>query len=338
MTMSTRELLAIARQPTLGTPVNPSILIPVEPGSLRTEENYEQILDRGRRGVNVRDFGAYQGVGITDIRWNGIVQEGDAVNEKNILGYLIQNLLETDVYVSADNGSAGAYDHFLKVGTLKSYLTAERTLLRGSTDQRFEGCRINELTLTFNRGEGFLTYSCAMQGRKYAAVTAQTVTDRTGAAFRGWEATATVNGGSNARLLSAEWRLSRPSDPIYSANNSQDFGELLIGELEVTCRLVFDYLDATEANLLRNKTQGSLVTTFTHGTADTTNERTVAIGGALFDFGDGPLEFDVSNPGARLGLVARGLYSTANGPLSGSAQNGPVEVQITDELADEYTD
>ena len=71
--------------------------------------------------------------------------------------------------------------------------------------------------------------------------------------------------------------------------------------------------------------------------SDTTRRR-FAIGSIVMDIGDGPAEFDNSETNLRLGLVGRGLYSTANSFArstnnAASAQNGPVEVQILQDVS-----
>lgn len=335
MVLSARQVLGFGIQTLVGTPVNPTIMAPVLPGTLRISERFEQVLDQGRRGPDAMDFRAVQGVALSELQWDGMVQQGDSA-EKQVIGYLLDNFLGANS-TATQIGVTGNYKHDLKLGTTKEYLTVEHTALRDANDQRIPACRVHEVVIRYNAGEGALRYSVRLTGRKVIKVTAQGLTDKTGDPFRGWQAQVTFNGVTSfARLLSAEWTLRRSVEPLYAGTNTQDFTDLFLGPLEVTCNLVLSYSVATDIDVFRNKNQGSLVTMFQTGTAGTSSERTFALGGAVFDYGDGPAELDVSNVSMRVGLTARGLYTTANGPLSGSAQNGPVEVQIVQPIATSY--
>ncbi len=342
MTLSSREKLGFAVQTVVGTPVAPDKFIPVAPGSFRAGEEFEQILDQGRRGVDALDFAAVQGVGITNVAWDGNVAQNNT--DKMTLGYLLDNLLganSTATVLDTTN-----YDHYLKLGTTKEYLTLEHVLLRGTTvDRRIPACRVTELVIRYNAGEGAVTYSVTLMGRKIVKVEETVVdalTDSEGELFEGWQAEAMLTGSgaftpdTAARLLSAEFTLRRSSDPFYASIDSQDFADLYLGPLEVTAALVLDYSAVTELDYLRNKTQGSLAVRFLKGTVDTATERSFSIGGSLFDWGDGPAELDSSGSNVRLQIAARGLYTVANGPFSGAAQNGPVEVHIAQPVAAAY--
>ncbi len=340
MTLSGRDHVAFAVQPVLATPVAPDKVFVIEPGSFRATESFEQILDTGRRGVDAMDFKASQGVGITEIQWDGIVRQGNA-NEKSSIGYLLDNLLGTGALSTVVQlGATGNYDHRLILGNTKEYLTLEHTALRNSSDRRFPACRVHQITISFNRGEGAVRYSVQLQGKLPTAVTtvevSTPITDVSGIMHMGWEAVAKLADAANARLLSAEWTLTRAPQPLYSADNSQDFADLFLGPLEVTCSLVLDYSAVNDLTSFRTKDQTELSTIFRAGVEDAASERKFAIGGRIFDLGDGPGEIDSSETTARLNLTARGLYTVTAGVFSSNAgtnavtaaQNSPVEIQI----------
>ena len=337
MVMSGREEVAIAVQTAIGTPVNPGILVPVIPGTFKASENFEQVLDKGRRGPDVADFGAYQGVGQTEITWDGLVQQGDA-DEKAVIGYLLDNLLGTGALATqAQIDATGNYDHRLIVGTTKEYLTVEHDSggVTGANDRRFSGFRVMQLAIKFDAGEGALTYTVSGISRSPTSETAQSPADDTGAPWMGWQGVVTFGdtGASFTRLISGEITLTRQSQPFWSAQASRDITDIYRGELEVTMSLVLDYSVVTDLTDFRNKDQSPLAVLFRVGTEDAASDRVFAIGTSLADLGDGPAELDNSNPNVRLGLVARFLYTTGNGPFSSSsnaatAQNGNVQVQI----------
>lgn len=341
MALSATEIVGLSVQPTLGTPVTPTVLVPVQPGTFRVDESFEQILDQGRRGPDSLDFSAVQGVGLSTITWEGFLNHGN-VAEAAVLGYLLDNLLGANS-TSTQIAATASYDHRLILGTTKEYLTIEHSALAGANDRRFEGCRVTEVRIRFNRGEGALSYTVSLQGRSATAVTAATLTDNSRTdPHRGWEGVVLVDGVSNTRLLSAEWIIRRSAEPWYSGDNTQDFSELYLGPLEVLVNsLVFDFNALTDLTAFRSKNQAELSTLFRIGTIDTATERTFAIGSIVTDLGDGPAQLDNSNNNFRLALTARCLHSTASGPFSSSgnaatAQNGPVQVQIVQPFVSSY--
>lgn len=341
MALSATEIVGIEVQPTLGTPVTPTILVPVLAGTFRVDEGFEQILDQGRRGPDALDFRAVQGVGLATITWEGLVNQGN-VTEASVLGYLIDNLLGANS-TSTQIVATGSYDHRLILGTTKEYLTLEHSSLGGANDRRMEGCRVTEIRIRFNRGEGALSYTVTLQGRSPTSVTAAVLTDNSQTdPHRGWEGIVLVDGASNTRLLSAEWILRRSAEAWYSGDNTQNFSELYLGPLEVVINsLVFDFNALTDLTAFRSKNQAELSTLFRTGTIDSSSERTFAIGSIVTDLGDGPAQLDNSNQNFRLGLTGRGLYTTSNGPFTSSgnaatAQNGPVQVQIVQPTVASY--
>lgn len=350
MTLSSLEVVGFQKQTALGSGIDPVFLEAVTPGTFRASEEYEQLIDNGRRGVDAMDFRALQGVAITNITWDGLIRHGDNT-QKSLIGYLLANLLGTGSLASATQiAVTGNYDHRLILGTTKEYFTIEHKALASSSDRRFVDCRVTEITIQFNRGEDFVTYTVTLQGKETTLVTVQSLTDNLLDPHRGWEGVAVVN-AANTRLLSGEWTLRRSATPFYSAANSQDFQDLYLGPLEVTCSLILDYSAVTDIALLRAKTQGELSIFFAIGTLvggvvqdDDNVIRKFGIGGKKFDFGDGPAELDNSNENIRLALSARGLYDTTAGVWTSDSgtntatanQNSPVEIQIIQPEADDY--
>jgi hypothetical protein len=340
MTLSHRSVIGVALQTVIGTPVSPTHLIPVN--SFDASENFEQILDNGRRGPDSMDFRAVQGVGYSDITIEGNVQMNDTTGSG--LGMLLRNILGsgdvTSSYPVPILVASGVYKHYRFLGNVKEYLTIERDFnLGGSTVQQFSGCRCHELVIRWNSGEGAVTYTATITGRTPTLVgatdlTAQITTQED--PFAGWRGLVTINNASNLRLISAEWTISRGT-PVrqYTANNTQQYSDLYFEPLSITCSLVFNYLDNVERNLFVNKTQGELTNLFEYGAAGTL--RGFGLSGLVFDFGDGPVELDNTGANITLGLVGRSLYSEGDGPISTDkgddiSQAGPIET-FTQELA-----
>ncbi len=342
MTLSSREVVSLSWQPTLGTGVAPAILVPFTPGSARFEEQPYSMYDSGRRGIDAMDHQAVEGVKLTEISWDGSISlmETSGATGRTPIGFLLANILNTDTYTAVDNGGTTAFDHFLHMGNTKSYLTIGHSLLRSSSDVSYEDCRVRELTIRWNSGEGMLTYSVTLVGQPPIVEDVAEGTDPTGPPFQGWHATVTFSGAvpSPARLVSAEWTLRRELTPFYPGANQQTFADIYSGPLEAIVQEVLNFPDTTELAKFRqvstNQAEHSHV--FTVGTPNAATERTFAIGGVSFDMGEGPASYDMSNPNVRLTLTSRGLYSVATGPFSGANQNGPIEVQITGDTDVEF--
>jgi hypothetical protein len=346
MTLSHVSVIGLAEQAAIATPTDPvTHLVPVT--AFSASENFEQILDNGRRGPDAMDFRAVQGIAFEDITIEGNVQANGATG----MGFamLLRNLLGSGIgatsYVAPIQiGGTGVYKHYRFLGNTKEYLTIEHDFgLGGSTVRQIGGCRCHELIIRWNAGEGALTYTATLTGRSVALTTITSLTGQVTTQedpFAGWRGVIVANALSNTRLISAEWTLSRGT-PVrqYSAQNVQTYADLYFEPLTVTCSLVFNFIDNTEIALFRNKTQGSLTNLFEYGAGGTL--RGFGIGGLLFDFGDGPAELDNTGANITLGLVARGLYSAGNGPIGtvkvdSNAQNGPIETLTEEAVAARY--
>lgn len=331
MTLSGREVIGLAVQTAVGTPVNPTISIIPEPGTFRANAVREALIDRGRRGPDSLDFRLLDGVVRSELTWQGLVREGNATQLAEI-GFLIDNLLGASSTATQINAT-GNFDHRLILGTTKEYLTVEQTLLRDANDRQFAACRVTEIVISYNAGEGSVGYTVTLEGRNESLVTAQTITDPAQDAHRGWQAQAVIAGSANVRLISGEWTLRRAAERHYGSNNQQFWADLYLGPLEATFSLVFDYIGATDLDSFKARTQSEVSVLFRTGTIDLASERTFGIGGVVADLGDGPAELDNSNANVRLGLTGRYLHTASNGPFTSSgnaatAQNGPVQIQI----------
>jgi len=341
MTLATSEKIQIGRQTAAATAVAATVVLPVTPGSSRFLEQNEALYDRGRRGIDAMDFKAVQGVGRTEITMEGIINVGDTDSAPGLVapGFLIANILNLDSYTAVDNGGTTAFDHFLKMGSAKTYLTIERALLGAGSENDYSAFRCNEFVLRWDAGEGLVTWTAnGLAKLPTAGTTLTSLSDLSGLPHRGWEAIVTFDGNASfARLISGEWTFRRELVPFFSAENSQDFKDLYLGPLEVTCSVVLDFSVVIDLTVFRSRAQQEFTVIFTQGTADAASERSIGISCIAMDWGDAPVELDISAANVRLGLTGRGLYSTGNGGLSGSAQNGPAEVQITQASQVEYT-
>jgi hypothetical protein len=343
---SHREIIGIAHQAkaALGTPTDPvTHLVPVT--SFQANEAFEQITDNGRRGPDAMDFRAVQGVKFSEISIEGLVQMNGTTGSP--IGMFLRNLLGTGAAASSSPyltpiqiGSTGVYKHYRGLGQTSEYLNIQHyDRLVAANFREFEGCRVTSMTISWNAGEGVVTYSVNLVGRNFTKETdtmqdlsAQDVTLED--PFAGWRASVVLNGVSNTNLISSEWNLSRSDNRLYTGANTQLFKALYLGPLEVTVAMVFDY-SATELDLFKAGTQVEVTNLFEYGTSGTL--RGFGIAGEEFSLLESPASVDSSAEQLTLALSARGLYTTQNGPIATDksdtfAQNGPIET-LTEEVA-----
>ena len=313
--------------------------LPVDAGSFTASETVEQILDTGRRGAEAMDYGAYSGVKSTEISFDFPMMYGNptlaAGNTGSVLGILLKSLLgitagtnATDTLKQTDAGSStGNYNNYFRLGTTKNYITIARRLLAhgsGNTDQdvRYTSARCNEITISGNAGEGFVTCSASLTSK--AALT-DDMSSLTNGNFktatlssdiqRGWENIAVLTypqkiaGVTVTNLISWEVTLSRAASPIYTAANSQDYNDLYLGPLEVTFSAVASVPDNALIALHRAGTQGEtqFAASMGHATHSNVGCRALVIGLKKSVLTEAPLELDTSGDYVTISLSGRGL-------------------------------
>ena len=344
---SHREIVGIAQQTAanLGTPTDPvTHLIPVT--SFSAKEVYEHLLDNGRRGPDSMDFRAIQGVKHVEISIEGTIQMNGTTG--SAIGIFLRSILAsgapdaagpywTPIQINAD----AVYKHYRYLGTAHEYLTIQHNDRISATGFReFEGCRCTELTISFNSGEGMLTYSATLIGRDFTNETTtmadlSTQDETLEDPIAGWMATSVIS-AANTRLISAEWKINRSANRLYTTANQQEFASMHFGPIEATVSMVLDYSADTELDLFKAGTQIEIHNLFDYGA--TTTLRGFGISMLNASLLEAPAEVDSSGEQMTLALSARGLYSTTAGALSVdksdsgtvNSQSGPIET-LTEE-------
>ena len=263
------------------------------------------------------------------------------------IGMLLRSILATGTNATAyptpiEISTNAVYKHYRMLGNEHEYLTIQHyDNLAAANFREFEGCRCTELTISFNTGEGLLTYSATLIGRNFTKETDTmdllasqdtTLEDP----FPGWQAALVFNGSANTNLISAEWSLKRSENRLYTGASSQLFKALHFGPLEATVAMVFDY-SATELDLFKAGTQVEITTNFTNGLA-TTALRGFDISMETASLLEAPAEVDSSGETMTLALSARGLYSEAAGEIATDNSDtgavasiqGPIETLTTE--------
>ena len=375
--LSSQEIIGIGLQADIDTEASAYNIIPVNAGGFTASETFENILDTGRRGSEAMDYQAYAGVGSTEITLEFPMMWGnDSGTSGSVLGILLRNLLgtgstgatsasagtQTDPYRAeivdgASGGNSSTWNSFFRLGNRSTaeYLTICRTLTAtagtGGSDPIYMGCRVSEITITADAGEGPITVSATLTGRKADATGSEetillgTQSDNialgwknsligTASKLYGTETNASTTpyqnvllgnamynaslGNAANRMVSFEVTMSREVTPVYSLNNSQNYQDIYLGPLEVTYNAVAQ-LDDTEIARIRGFRTSTPDTTydtkvaFTQGTAhDNDDARALVIGIADSTPLEAPMEIDTSGAYATVSINGRALATGAN--------------------------
>jgi len=296
MTVSYLTKVGIAKESSWGSSTPPTKLLPVDPPTFTVD--YEQILDQSLRGLPVRDYAAYQGVGRVEVS-----MEGNFYPEE--LGYLLYSAMG-----SCTSGTAAPYEHTFTVGAHPPALSIQDE--NDIETHRYTGCLVSELTLTFNAAEGLLRWSSTLVGKsKEDSPSGSIPAEATGAPFRGWQVSAAVGAADPfGKIIEGEITLSREITLHFVDGSLQTPGTAFAGPLEVTGRATVYFDSAALYNRYLNKDQELFQLTWTYGSG--TAERTLVFAAHNMDFGEGPVEIDRSGASLTLAYSMRGLYNATD--------------------------
>lgn len=212
--------VGIGKETTAGTPVTPTMMLPVT--NISVSENRGRLVDESFRGRMSAQ--AYA------------VQEGPSSVEISLEGYVIPTgafgLLLLGVFGTDTPSGAGPYLHTYSVApstyALTSFTVVRNTGISGSNTDQFNFCRMNELTLNWSTEE-YWTYSATLIGRRSAArVAAPSLTEPTDVRLRGVDTSVTIGGSATTHVESASVTWTRNATPLHTAGSNFDvpFGPL----------------------------------------------------------------------------------------------------------------
>ena len=270
--LSQREYVRVAVQSDLGTAAPSGSIwrtVPIEPGTFSGTSGHEPLYDRGRRGIDAMDFGAYEGVKMSEISLSDLLRVRDTPDQPSLgaFGTFVANILASSpTYDTIKVGAltAGVAGHLLTLGNAPKYLTIEHIIPSSATSpplyHRYKDCRVTEVGVSSEAGEGMATYNVSLigQARDYVTVSpAPTFEEDLAPPFEGWRMSlGGVYTTLNPMLMSAEWTLTRAGEAFYSGQAVQSFKDLHLGPLEVTCSMTFDYDDDNMLADLRDQAAG----------------------------------------------------------------------------------
>jgi len=296
--------------------------IPVEPPTLTT--TYEQILDNALRGEASTDFHAWQGIGRSEITLAGL-------GYTELIGHFLLAIMGGVATTQPDpTGAPSLYKHVFSLDDAPpSYSIVEYPRLRvpGGTEEnyayQFLGALCREFVIRFNAGEGAIGFTSSWNAKPEERVTPPTIwTVSEGDPFLGWEGKVTIGGASYARLVLAEWTLTREVvlQAAASATKAPSFG--YTGTLGVRITATVEFHSDDDIAYYRNNTQPSFEVTFERGTPLTNDYKLLKITCPRVSFLEGAPERDRGAVDFKLNWTLRALYdASVGGPIQFELQN-----------------
>jgi hypothetical protein len=164
--LSNLGYLMVGKEPTKGTPVIPSIAVPIYKETFETKLNHDE--DNPIVGLRVMPFAMY--MGLRDHEWSFT-----ALGEPNTA----QDIFDMTLTQGSVTGS-NPYTHPYTVGDAKSYTI---DILKGQVVHRYWGCEAEELEVGFNNNKMELSPKGSALGsfivREIASVSTTTITLKT---------------------------------------------------------------------------------------------------------------------------------------------------------------
>jgi hypothetical protein len=261
-----RSYLGIAKEVTKGTPVTPTVYIPVLASTLKNDDIYGPLYDEGLRGSMVKNYNYIQGRGHSTISFGGAAFA-------DTVGWSIAGLLGEDTI----SGASAPYTHTI---ALKNSATAAADAQSTSftlTDfyaanvRAYPGVQISDFSLKFN-SEGLLEYDAKGVGWLSATASTPTPSFSTILPTPVWTGTVTIGGSSISNSVMGNIDMKRPVTPIFGVSNTQNPFQVFAGALEVTGKITFLMEADTELTRYLTNTQPALVFNWSQGAGATATQ------------------------------------------------------------------
>ena len=293
--LSWQERIALKKETTWGTGVNPDVSFPITDGSISFQSTASY--DEGRRGTASGTFDA-----LIDA----------AHSEANIEGWFYPNASSWLLYglfgQDSITGAGDPYTHTFQLASSVPSFTVEQDVIGGTNGAiRATGMRVGSMNFSFEADKGALTYSAQLMGKIPSKVTAQNPAITSENAFEGWRATLTST-GLDCKAVSGEINLTRELQIVHTGCDSQDVSFINAGPMQAEGRfnVVFDNMAIFDLALAN--TRQALTLSFTKGSP----AREI-----LFTLTDcflnaQPFEFDYGGMGVQGVVGFRGIYNSTD--------------------------
>jgi len=257
-----RSYIGLAKETTKGTPVTPTVFIPVIANSVKPQDKYGPLYDEGLRGSLVKNYNYIQG------RANSTFDFSGAAFADTIL-YPIAGVLGEDVVtgsapyvhtVSVKNSATAAADAQPSAFTITDFYAANV--------RAYAGMQFSDFSLKFN-ADGLLEYDAKATGFVSATASTPTPSFSTILPTPVWYGTVSVGGTQISNSTVGNIDIKRPVTPIFGIANTQNPYQVFVGATEVTGKITFLMENDTQLTNYLTNTQPALVFNWTQGTGST---------------------------------------------------------------------
>jgi hypothetical protein len=305
------QLVAIGKETVFGTAVAPTIATPVTEFSAIPQN--EEWFDEGRRGLPSMAFDAVQGVGHSEFTIEGTVYPED-------IGHLLMMIFGQ----VTTTGAADPWSHEFTIaaGVPPSYTIIDRTFNAASGNRQFAGCRVGELVVSWNAGEGVFGYRATGIGLTPTIVAADATVAAPDTPWPGWNAVVT-SAGLTGLVASGEITFSRELQVVHTGADSQDPRHINVGQIDVRGNVlatIEDDLTGAYTAFL-NATRQSFQVLF--DIVATNRSLDILLTDA--DLAAEPIELDRGGVGVFNRVNFRGIHNATDG--------GPAEVNLENGVA-----
>ena len=203
-----RTTLGVAKETVYGTAVAATAFFPIS--SFTPHDKIVELVDNGWRGSAVDVYGHVQGPVTSELDFGGDVFA-------DTIGWPIVGVLGDDTVT----GASAPYSHaitLLNTGSTQppSYTLTENTAINA---KQFAGCKFSEVAFKFD-GAGKLTYTAKATGLQSVVASAPTISFSSVPITAAWAGLAKI-GGTAVQLVSGEWTIKRPVEPINTVDGTQ---------------------------------------------------------------------------------------------------------------------
>ena len=255
-----RSYVGIAKETTKGTPVTPTVFIPVTASNLKPEDKYGALYDTGVRGSNVINYNYIQGRGNSTFDFSGAVFA-------DTIGYPIAGLLGEDV----KSGSTAPYTHTISLknttATASDAQPASFTLtdFYAANVRAYGGIQFHDFSLKFN-ADGLLEYDAKSTGWLSTTASTPTPSFSTVLPTPVWYGTVSVGGTQISNATVGNIDMKRAVTPVWGIANTQNPYSVFVGALEVTGKVTFLMENDTQLTNFLSNTQPALTFNWAYGT------------------------------------------------------------------------
>ena len=255
-----RSYVGIAKETTKGTPVTPTVFIPVMASTLKPVDLYGPLYDEGLRVSLVKNYNYVQGRGNSTFDFGGPAFA-------DTIGYGIAGLLGEDTLT----GSSAPYTHTISLKNSATTAADAQPAAFTLTDfyaanvRAYAGQQFHDFSLKFS-AEGFLEYDAKATGWLSATASTPTPSFSTTLPTPTWYGTVSVGGSSISNSVTGNLDMKRPVTPIFGIANTQNPYQVFVGALEVTGKITFIMEADTELTRYLTNTQPALVFNWSQGT------------------------------------------------------------------------